>query len=64
MKKECRIIKIVKNEDGCYFHVLGDNMEYYDLENLLINHPELEEYVSQYKYELERELFQCREVSS
>ena len=55
-------ISISSDEYGCYFHVLGDNKNYMDLDSLINNHPELSEYVKEHRYELQRGLYQLQEL--
>jgi len=55
-------ISISHNEDGCYFHVLGDNKNYLDLEVLVVSHPELSDYIKTHEYELKRGLYQLQEL--
>lgn len=55
-------IKVETAEDRCYFHVLGDCVEYGDLESLVEAHPELEDIVKLHKFELKRELMQHKEL--
>lgn len=55
-------IEIVKKGNRIFFKVEKDATEYYDLENLVRNHPELESYVTKNKIELERVYMQQREL--
>lgn len=55
-------IEIVKKGNRIFYKVEEDMTEYYDLENLVYNHPELENYVAENKIELERVLMQQREL--
>lgn len=55
-------IEIVKKKNRIFYKVETDMTEYYDLENLVYNHPELENYVAENKIELERVLMQQREL--
>lgn len=55
-------IEIVKKRNRIFYKVEKDMTEYYDLENLVYNHPELENYVAENKIELERVLMQQREL--
>ena len=55
-------IEIVKKENRIFYRVEGDVTEFYDLENLLLNHPELENDVTKNRFELERVLMQQREL--
>jgi len=49
--------------DGtCFFHVLGDSVRYYDLDSLLLKHPELAEYVTENKFPLMEKLMKQREL--
>ena len=55
-------IKIDTAEDRCFYHILGDYVEYCDLDSIIIAHPELEEIVKLHRFELERELLQQKEL--
>jgi len=55
-------IKTDTAEDRCFYHVLGDNIEYGDLESVILAHPELEENIELHRFELERELLQQKEL--
>ncbi len=55
-------IEIVKKGNRIFFRVEGDVTEFCDLENLLLNHPELESDVTKNRFELERVLMQQREL--
>lgn len=56
--------KITVSHDGdiSYFHVLGDERRYLDLEALINNHPELDEYCDTHRFELNRGLLQLQEM--
>ena len=55
-------ISISHNEEGCYFHVLGDDINYFDLEARVNMHPELTNYVKEHGYDLKRGLLQLQEL--
>lgn len=55
-------IEIVKNGNRIFFKVEGDVTEFYDLDNLVYNHPELEKDVTKNRIELERVFMQQREL--
>lgn len=55
-------ILISTNESECFFHVLGDTKEYYDIDSLKTAHPELEMLILLNGLELERELRRCKEL--
>lgn len=56
------IIKIESIANSCFFHVLGDFVEYHDLESILIAHPELSLFIEQNKLELHRALLRQGEI--
>ena len=55
--------KIVVDRKGLrvFFHVFGDNREYYDIDSVLFSHKELRSYIASHTYELESSLLQTRE---
>lgn len=55
-------IKVSVAEDRCFFHVLGDERRYFDLDNLEKHHPELKEYCQQNHAKLESELLKQKEL--
>lgn len=55
-------IKVDAAENRCFYHVLGDSVEYGDLESVATAHPELEEIIKVHRFELERELLQQKEL--
>lgn len=57
-------IEIVKKGNRIFFRVENDVTEYFDLENLVRNHPELKNEVEKNKIELERVLMQFRELKN
>lgn len=57
-------IEIVKKGNRIFYKVEGDSTEFYDLDNLKNNHPELEDFVNDNRIELERVLMQQRELKN
>lgn len=57
------IISIRHDIESCYFHVLGDNKKYLDIDALLAAHEELKSIIVNDKYELNRELYRLREIT-
>ena len=55
-------ITISHDEIDCYFHLLGDTQKYFDLEALEEAHPEYKAYIEDHRYELQRGLFELREM--
>lgn len=55
-------IQIAGKNGKVFYKVTGDNTEFYDLDNLLLNHPELTSEVIKNRIELERVLMQQREL--
>ena len=55
------MIIVTKKDDRVFFHVAGDNREYYDLEAVKRNHPEMTDTVEQNAYELNHQLYYLRE---
>ena len=55
-------ITISHDDVDCYFHLLGENRKYLDLESLALEHPEVSDYIEQHRYELQRGLYQLREL--
>ncbi len=55
-------ITISHDDTECYFHMLGDNRKYFDLESMGESHPKHKEYINQHRYELMRGLYQLREM--
>lgn len=62
MSKVSGNINVCVNQEGCFYHVLGDDIEFYDLESLVRAHPELDEIVRHKKYDLTREFYQKQEL--
>lgn len=52
----------VESNDDIYFQVSGDKTRYYDLTSIVFSHPELQEYISDNAYELNRELYRTKEM--
>lgn len=50
-------IQVVKRDGEVFYHVDGDVTKYFDLNNLTRNHPELQTYISQYKFDLQSRFF-------
>ena len=48
-------------ERRVFFHVNRDKREYYDLESIIISHPELTDYIEKNRIELNMELFRHQE---
>lgn len=55
-------IEIVKKGNRIFYKVEGDSTEFFDLDNLIYNHPELENDVTNNRLELERVYMQQREL--
>ena len=55
-------IEIARKGKRIFYKVEGDVTEYFDLDNLIYNHPELETDVIQNKIELERVFMQQQEL--
>lgn len=51
-------IRIIKNGGEVFYHVEGDITQYFDLTSISRNHPELQEYVRQHKFDLKSQFFQ------
>lgn len=54
-------ITINKRNNDIYYSVVGDPRRYFDLESVMINHPELMEYVQYNRIMLNRKMMQFRE---
>lgn len=50
-------IQVVKRDGEVFYHVDGDVTKYFDLNNIIRNHPELHTYISQYKFDLQSRFF-------
>lgn len=55
-------ISICHDDVQCYFHVLGDEKKYLDVDSMAASHKELEDYVVSNKFELERDLYRSQEL--
>ena len=55
-------IKIETAENSCFYHVLGDCVEYGDLASIAAAHPDLEKVIDVHRFELERALLQQKEL--
>lgn len=62
MKVSAKLIHIAVEDERCFFHVLGDKRQYYDLESLTHEHPDLKEYCDLYNIDLEMEMHRQREL--
>jgi hypothetical protein len=54
-------IIISTHNNKCFYHVLGDRVEFYDLESLVYSHPELSDLINLQKHSIEGEYFKKRE---
>lgn len=63
MKRYGKIV-IDSKENRCFFHVLGDVIEYHDVTSLERAHPELRDEIEEKRVELECELLRQRELLS
>lgn len=50
-------ISIIKNGGEVFYHVEGDITRYFDLISISRNHPELQEYIGQHKFDLQGRFF-------
>ena len=55
-------ILIDAKKDKCFYHVLGDETEFYDLYSLVSSHPEQSAFVELNRHELERGLLKQKEI--
>ena len=55
-------VKVEIKEGRCFYHASGDSIEYYDLESLVMKHPELKSFVENFHVELQREYFRQKEL--
>lgn len=55
-------VKVEVENGKCFYHASGDTIEYYDLESLVLNHPELKSFVESFRVELQREFFRQKEL--
>ena len=55
-------ITVSHDDADCYFHLLGDNRKYLDLDSMALEHPETSGYIEQHRYELQRGLYQLQEL--
>lgn len=62
MKRPAKIVHLAVAADRCFFHVLGDKHQYYDLESLTQAHPKLKEYCRANHIELEMEMLRQKEL--
>ena len=62
MKKSAGVVHIAIADSRCFFHVLGDKNQYYDLESLIQAHPVLEEYCDKNRIRLEIDMLRQREL--
>lgn len=62
MGKLAKSVHIAVADDRCFFHVLGDKHQYYDLESVIRAHSELKEYCCANHIELEMELLRQKEI--
>ena len=56
-------ISIAKKDDSVFFHVIGDNTEYMDLDSILGKHPEMSDEVEKQRFDLSRKINRAREES-
>ena len=57
-------IQVVKKNNSIFFQIEGDVTEFYDLDNLKFNHPELAEEIDKSRLMLERVLLQQKELKN
>lgn len=62
MKGQKKMVHLAVADNRCFFHVLGDRRQYYDLESVTRAHPELEEYCCENHIELEMEMLRQKEL--
>lgn len=55
-------IMVDSKEGRCFFHVLGDCKEFYDVESMENAHPEESAFIELNKNELNRYLYQTQEM--
>ena len=55
-------IMVDSKEGRCFFHVLGDCKEFYDIESMGNAHPEESAFIELNKRELNRSLYQAQEM--
>lgn len=54
---------MVDSKDGrCFYHVLGDCKEFYDIESMETAHPEEKAFIELNKYELMRALYRAQKI--
>ena len=49
-------INIAKKEDRVFFHVIGDSIEYMDIDYIIRKHPEMKDEVEKLRFELKMPL--------
>lgn len=57
-------IQVVKKNNSIFFQIEGDVTEFYDLDNLKLNHPELAEEIDKNRLMLERIFLQQKELKN
>ena len=62
MNASAKLVHLTVENQRCFFHVLGDKRQYYDLTSLSQEHPELKEYCDLYHIELEMEMNRQKEL--
>lgn len=55
------MITVLTEQGTVFYHVADDIMWYLDLNSVKRNHPELQEYIEQNSFRLQREFFQTNE---
>lgn len=62
MNTSAKLIHVTVEKERCFFHVLGDKRQFYDLESLTKEHPELKEYCDLHHIELQIEMNRQKEL--
>lgn len=57
-------INIAKKEDRVFFHVIGDSIEYMDIDYIIRKHPEMKDEVEKLRFELTEKINRAREESN
>lgn len=57
-------ISIGKKDDRVFFHVIGDNTEYMDIDSIIRNHAEMTDEIEAQRFDLARKINRAREESN
>jgi hypothetical protein len=56
-------LMITAKDSKCFYHVLGDYKEYYDLTSIDLEHPELHDFIQKQKYTIEMAFFRKKKLN-